>query len=206
MAPATTAAANRSSAPNKPASPKAVETCVPLISARPSLACNLMGCNPALRKPSAAGTLVPLTRTWPIPSSVALKCARGARSPEAPTDPCAGIIGIDLMLEQRQQGIDQPHRDAGMAARQRIDLERENQPHDGIGKRIAHAGRVRQQQIPLQQLELLVGDARLRQQSESRIDAVGRIAARDDLVHQGVAPMRCAPRSCGDRCSTVGCS
>jgi hypothetical protein len=93
MAPATRAAANTSSAPNNPASASAVETCVPLIRARPSLARSLRGSNPAKRKPSLAGSSVPRTRTSPMPSNTVLRCAKGARSPEAPTEPCAGITG-----------------------------------------------------------------------------------------------------------------
>ena len=38
-------------------------------------------------------TMAPRTRTWPMPSSTVLKCARGARSPDAPTEPCAGMTG-----------------------------------------------------------------------------------------------------------------
>jgi hypothetical protein len=86
-------AANTSSAPNSPASASAVETCVPLISASPFLGAQLERRSPAKRKPSAAGSTRPLTRTWPMPSSTALRCASGARSPEAPTEPCAGITG-----------------------------------------------------------------------------------------------------------------
>ena len=47
----------------------------------------------ASRRPSAAGSTAPRTRTWPMPSSTVLRCAKGARSPDAPTEPCAGITG-----------------------------------------------------------------------------------------------------------------
>ena len=49
---------------------------------------------------------------------------------------------------------------------------------------LADPGRVREQQISLQQFELLVGNSRLSEQAESRIDAVGDIAAGDDVFHQ----------------------
>ena len=77
------------------------------------------------------------------------------------------------------------HADAGVAARQGVDLERENQAHDGVGQRIADARGVREQQIALQQLELLGRYAGLRQQAEAGVDAVGGVAGRDDLVDQG---------------------
>ena len=129
MAPATMAAASTSSAPNNPARASAVDTCVPLMSARPSLAPSLHGARPARARPSAAASTLPPTRTWPMPSNAALKCASGARSPEAPTDPCAGNHGVHLVREQRAQGVDQRQRNTGVAARQRIDLEREDQAH-----------------------------------------------------------------------------
>ena len=67
------------------------------------------------------------------------------------------------MLEQREHGVDDAHGDAGMPARQRVDLEREDQAHDGVRQRIADARRMREQQIALQQLELIGRYAGLRQ-------------------------------------------
>src|ERR1700722_20725304 len=72
-----------------------------------------------------------------------------------------------------------------MAARQGVDLESEDQAHYGVGQRIAYARGVREQEIALQELELVVRNASLRQQAESRIDAVCRIAAGDYLVDTG---------------------
>ncbi len=192
MAPATTAAASRSSAPNRPANASAVETCVPLISANPSLARSLDGASPASFRPSAAGRILPSQRTWPMPSSTALRCANGARSPEAPTGPLGGNQRIDLVPQQREQRVDQAQRDTGMSARQRIDLERQDQAHHRIRQRLAHARRVRQQEVLLQLLELLARYAGLRQQAEAGVDAVCRIAGRDDLDRPGRSPRRCA--------------
>ena len=182
----------QSSAPKSPASASAVETCVPLISARPSLACNLMGCNPALRSPSAAGTLAPSHAHVADAEQRRAQVRQGRQVPRCTHRTLRRNHRINLMLEQREQGIHQPRGDAGVAAGQCIDLERENQPHHGVGKRIAHARRVRQQQIPLQQLELLVGYAGLREQSESGIDAVGDIAARRRSCPPRRWPKRCA--------------
>ena len=73
------------------------------------------------------------------------------------------------------------------------------------GSGFADTRGVRQHQIALQQLELLVGDAGLREQAEAGIDAVGRIAARDDLVDQ--RRRRCDARAVlrAER-SAAGCS
>jgi hypothetical protein len=75
--------------------------------------------------------------------------------------------------------------DARVAARERIDLERQDQPHDGIGQRIADARGVREQQIALQQLELIGRDARLREQAEAGVDAVGGVAGATIIDQRG---------------------
>ena len=177
MAPATTAAANTSSAPNNPASASAVETCVPLIRARPSLARSLRGSSPAKRKPSLAGSSVPRTRTSPMPEQYRAQVRQGRQIPRGAHRALRGNHGIHLMLQQCQQGVDQRHGDAGVSARQCIDLESQDQTHHGIRQRIAHSRGVREQQIALQEFELFRRYAGLRQQAESGIDAVRRIAA-----------------------------
>ena len=65
--------------------------------------------------------------------------ARGAHRP------LRGDQGIHLVLEQREQRSDQARGNAGVAARQRIDLEGEDQAHHRIGERLADAGGVREQ-------------------------------------------------------------
>ncbi len=88
------------------------------------------------------------------------------------------------MLQQCEQGVDHGHGDAGVAARQRIDFQREDQAHDGVGQCVAHACGVREQQVALQQLELLAGYAGLGEQAEAGVDAVRGIADGNDLVYQ----------------------
>ena len=48
---------------------------------------------PAAASASRAGTTRPPTSASPTPSSMAERCASGARSPDAPTEPWAGIAG-----------------------------------------------------------------------------------------------------------------
>ena len=72
---------------NKPTSAHAVENCVPFISANPSLAPNSIGFNPLDKNASFVETLLPLRNTSPSPMSVAAICAKGAKSPDAPTEP-----------------------------------------------------------------------------------------------------------------------
>ena len=70
-----------------------VDTWVPLSRARPSLGPSDRGSRPASARASAAGTIRPPMRASPTPISRQLMCARGARSPEAPTEPLDGTQG-----------------------------------------------------------------------------------------------------------------
>ena len=94
IAAVTTAARAQAMARNSPIRPSAVENCVPLISASPSLAPSVTGASPARASASAPGRRSPPTRASPWPIITAAMCASGARSPEAPTLPCSGITGV----------------------------------------------------------------------------------------------------------------
>ena len=87
--PAATAAAKTSSAAKRPISASAVDTCVPFRSARPSFGASLSGALIA----SCAGMRLSFTRTSPMPRSASERWASGARSPDAPTEPFAGMHG-----------------------------------------------------------------------------------------------------------------
>ena len=82
-APATNAAASARSAANRPASASAVDTCVPLSSARPSFGPRLTGCRPARASASRAGMTRPSTsprlRRSGRPKDA--RAARGRRKP-----------------------------------------------------------------------------------------------------------------------------
>ena len=81
-------------AANQAASAQAVENCVPLISASPSLGPSVTGVRPACARASAAVMRVPPSIASPSPIIVSAMCASGARSPEAPTEPCTGTTGV----------------------------------------------------------------------------------------------------------------
>ncbi|MDT4851105.1 hypothetical protein FQZ97_852750 [compost metagenome] len=93
-APVTVPASSRRSAMNRPCSASAVDTCVPLISARPSLAASVSGAMPAALSAAAAGSHSPFTRTSPSPIRASVMCDSGARAPEAPTEPLTGMRGV----------------------------------------------------------------------------------------------------------------
>ena len=56
------------------------------------------GCRPARASASRAGMTRPSILASPSPISTADRCASGARSPDAPTDPCAGMHGTTPAL------------------------------------------------------------------------------------------------------------
>ena len=66
---------------------------VPLSRLRPSLACRVRGTRPCSASTSAAGRSRPSWRRNPSPIRGSARWAKGARSPEAPTEPCAGTTG-----------------------------------------------------------------------------------------------------------------
>ena len=96
-------------------------------------------------------------------------------------------VRIDLGVDQRDQRVDDLAADAGVAARQAVDLQHHDQTHHGVVQRLAHAGRVRQHQRALQRFQVLARDAGGRQQAEAGVDAVGGAVLGDDALHAGHA-------------------
>ncbi len=66
---------------------------VPLIRARPSLAPSSIGCRLRRARARLPGTISPSTSASPSPIITSTACARGARSPLAPSEPWAGTTG-----------------------------------------------------------------------------------------------------------------
>ena len=94
LTPVISAPWNKVSARKSPARAWAVENCVPLSRASPSLGPSVSGSSPARARACAAGTRWPSKNISPTPIIAAAMCDSGARSPDAPTDPCAGITGV----------------------------------------------------------------------------------------------------------------
>ena len=68
--------------------------CVPLINPKPSFAERCKGCKLCLAKASFVETIVSPSQTFPSPINGKNKCDKGAKSPDAPTDPFSGTTGI----------------------------------------------------------------------------------------------------------------
>ena len=92
-APVTSAAWNTRSMANRPASASAVENCVPLSSASPSLGPSISGASPARSSAACGRHGLAGERASPTPIIAAAMWASGARSPDAPTEPWLGTTG-----------------------------------------------------------------------------------------------------------------
>ena len=90
----TSASRAQRQASNSPISAKAVENCVPLMSASPSFGPSVTGASPARASAWAPGSVSPSNSASPAPIITAAIWASGARSPDAPTEPCAGMRGV----------------------------------------------------------------------------------------------------------------
>ncbi len=106
----TSAVCAAAQAPKRPASAKAVENCVPLISASPSLGPSVTGSSPASASAFRPGRMRPATSASPAPIITAAMWASGARSPEAPTEPCAGTTGVTPCASMPSRSATTSHR------------------------------------------------------------------------------------------------
>ena len=79
---------------------QAVENCVPLSSARPSFGPSTSGVEAGRRASASRRARARRRRSIsPTPIIAAVMCASGARSPEAPTEPCAGNDRDDVRCQ-----------------------------------------------------------------------------------------------------------
>ncbi len=142
-APVTSAERNSVSASNRPASALAVENWVPLSSARPSFGLSSIGASPTSASASAAGATRSPTRASPTPIIAAAICASGARSPEAPTEPLHGTIGVNAARKHRFDETERARVDARSALGEAGKLQRHHQPRRrdrrGLADRRRHA-------------------------------------------------------------------
>ena len=100
---ATSAVSARISASRRARLTRASIPCVPFRRERPSFASRATGAMPARRRASAPGSVSPLRWARPSPMTTWARCASGARSPDAPTEPCDGVTGNTLALSMAQR-------------------------------------------------------------------------------------------------------
>ena len=93
---ATSAVSTRMSASRNARLSSASIPWVPFSSESPSFASSVTGAIPARFMASPPGRISPRNAARPSPITTCARCASGARSPEAPTEPCDGITGCTL--------------------------------------------------------------------------------------------------------------
>ncbi|MCY1515889.1 hypothetical protein D9M68_504930 [compost metagenome] len=94
------------------------------------------------------------------------------------------LLGNDRDYALFEHGFDQTHEfetDAGGAATERNELQRQDQTHDVFGKRLAHAAAMRQDQIALKRRDIGAVDLDRGEFAEAGVDAVDRGIAGDDF-------------------------
>ena len=162
----------------------AVENCVPLSSASPSFGPSTIGASPACSSACSAGRRSPCTNASPTPIIAAVMCASGARSPDAPTDPCAGTTGTTSRASIACEQLQGLRPDARGALRQAGQLERHHQPGDRPRHRLADAGGMGQHDVALQGCRSLRVDAHAGELAEAGVDAVHGRAPGNDAGHR----------------------
>jgi hypothetical protein len=80
--------------------------------------------------------------------------------------------GNDAGVRHGEKRFDDAPPDSRMAARERCDLERDDQAHDRVVEQRPRAGRMRQHQRALQRGKPCIVDPRAREQAETGVDAV----------------------------------
>ena len=106
--------------------------------------------------------------------------ASGARSPEAPTDPCQGMTGCTPRSSSSHSRSAEQRAHAGLAGGQHRRPQQQHPAHDRAGQRLAHAGGMAAHQVALQLADGVGVDAHLGQRPEPGVDPVdaGRVVAR----------------------------
>ena len=186
-APAITSAARaRRSAPASASASTAVEACVPLMSARPSLGPSRTGESPAagerVRRPATCRSP---SHARPSPTSTRARCASGARSPLAPTDPRDGTTGCTPRFSASSSASSvstrMPEKPRARTFARSAIIARTVRTGSGS----PDAGRVAAQQVELQALERVGRDAHLGERPEAGVDPVdGRVAGRHAVHHR----------------------
>ncbi len=183
-APVMSAVLNMMSALNSAASAWAVENCVPLSSASPSLGPSASGTSPCCRRASAAGQS-PI-RHHHLADADHGGChvrqrrqvARGANRA------LARDHRDDPVRQHRLQHSDGGGPHTGGALREARDLERHHEAHDLPPRRLADAGGMREHDVGLQPGQVGGLDADAGELAEAGVDAIDRLAPGDDGVHR----------------------
>ena len=157
---------------------------VPLISASPSLAPSTSGSSPARRSASAPGSSSPPTSASPSPTSGSARCASGARSPLAPSEPRDGTRGCTPAASSASSSSTVSRRTPEAPVASALARSSIAAAHDLGRERLADAAGVAAQQVELQPRDLVMRDRDVDEPAEAGVHAVGRRARLDRLLDQ----------------------
>ena len=160
---------------------------MPLSSASPSFGRGVIGSRPDFGERGRGRHAIAAHAASPTPIIAAAIWASGARSPDAPTDPCDGTTGDDAA---RKHGFDQRQRrgsHARRALREAAELQRHHQPRCRDGGRFTDARGMRQHDVALKLRKICGRDAHARQFAEAGVDPVDRLTPRQNALDRGGA-------------------
>jgi hypothetical protein len=153
-----------------------VETCVPFSSASPSFGPSVTARNPARASASRAGSTTPSTPRFALADQYARKMRERREIARRADRPLRRDARNDSGVRERDERFDHAPANPGVAARERGDLERNGETHDGIVDERPGACRVREHERALQLRKPRIVDPRTREQTETRVDAIDRFA------------------------------
>ena len=203
MAPATTAAAKRFSAAKRPMQRQRGRDLRAVEQRQSFLGAEREGREPRdLESPRARAAISPLWRTLPQPEQHRGHVGERGEIARGADGALRRNARIHARVEQRHHRIDHLGSHARVAAREARDLEQHREAHRGIVEQRAHAHAVREHEVALQQLQLVVGDVRLGELAEARVDAVDGLAFAPRCARRRARPRR-ACRASPHRAATA---
>ena len=121
----------------------------------------------------------------PSPISTSARCASGARSPLAPTEPRLGTSGWTRAIERLDQAVERRAAHARVALREHVRAQRHHRAHRADRQRLADAGGVAPQQVALEVAERVPRNLHFGQRAEAGVDAVDRRVAGRMAIDDG---------------------
>ena len=154
--------------------PIAAMNCVPLISARPSLAPSSSGCRPAARSASAAGQHLAADLREALADQHQREVRQRSQVAAGAQRAARGHHRVHAGSQQVEQQLHRLEPHARAALGERVGAQQRGRPHDLDGERIADPAGVAAQQVQLQLGRLLRLDVDIHEPPEPGVDAIGR--------------------------------
>ena len=195
IAAATLAVALSRAASAATSAPSADMSCVPLRIASPSLAPEHERLEAGLaQRDEGRHDLSRPPPPAPRPISGSARCASGARSPEAPTEPCAGTTGWIPRRRKSSRRSATIGRAPEKPERERVRAQQQHRPHDLARQRLADARGVADEQVLLEPLGVGPVDRPIGERTEPGREPVDDRALVDERLDDGARPFH--PRAC----------